>query len=237
MENTIINADDFGRSSEVNEAVKECFKQNYIQRASLMVNMPGTKEAIAIAKQDGFMDKIGLHINIVEGKPLCGTTKDSFLCTEGVFNSCINKRFLPAFRILLSLKEKRAIYREVEAQMRFFREQGFKSGHFDSHRHSHMNLGVLWTIRKLIIKYAFSSFRTKTRLNRKSISNCIYSKIVSELNLSHTEDFYSYRDYMGENDEFDMKGQSVELSLHPYMSADGIICDSKGELFGFQKSN
>ena len=35
----IINADDFGYSSQVNEAVAECFRTGVINRTTIMVNM------------------------------------------------------------------------------------------------------------------------------------------------------------------------------------------------------
>ena len=66
----IINADDFGLSQEVNSAVVQCFRDGTIDRTTLLVNMPQTDAACALAREHGFFDRVGLHINLVEGTPL-----------------------------------------------------------------------------------------------------------------------------------------------------------------------
>ena len=76
----IINADDFGYSAEVNEAVSECFRAGVINRATIMVNMPGAEEAARIARENGFFDRVGLHINLTEGKALTDECAASELC-------------------------------------------------------------------------------------------------------------------------------------------------------------
>ena len=78
----IINADDFGYSKSVNKAITDCFKQNLINRTTIMVNMPYTEEAVLLAKENGFSDCVGLHINLTEGKALSEECAKSELCDE-----------------------------------------------------------------------------------------------------------------------------------------------------------
>src|SRR5574344_1511671 len=63
MKKIIINADDFGYSHAVNEAIVECFKRRYITQTTIMTNMPFYDEAVKYAKENNLMDKIGLHIS------------------------------------------------------------------------------------------------------------------------------------------------------------------------------
>ena len=66
----IINADDFGLSHDVNLAVVEAFKRGFVTNATIMVNMPGFEEGVALSKENGFFEKTGLHLNFFEGQPL-----------------------------------------------------------------------------------------------------------------------------------------------------------------------
>ena len=51
MNRLIVNADDFGISHEVNEAISLCFMKGYINQTTIMVNMPFFCEAIEMAKK------------------------------------------------------------------------------------------------------------------------------------------------------------------------------------------
>ena len=46
----IVNADDFGRSSSINQAVVRAHREGCLTTASLMVNEPGFEEAVALAR-------------------------------------------------------------------------------------------------------------------------------------------------------------------------------------------
>ena len=65
-----VNADDFGLSHEVNMAIVEAFKKGLINNTTIMVNMPGFEEAVRLAEKYGFFDRVGLHLNLFEGKHL-----------------------------------------------------------------------------------------------------------------------------------------------------------------------
>ena len=66
----VINADDFGYSESVNKAISDCFEKGLINRTTIMVNMPQAEAASELARTNGFFDKVGLHINLTEGKAL-----------------------------------------------------------------------------------------------------------------------------------------------------------------------
>ena len=74
-----------------------------------MVNMPYVDEAVRISKDNGFSDKVGLHLNLVEGRPLTENIRDTVLCDEnGMFVSSIMK--MPQYRIRLEKADKKLYY-------------------------------------------------------------------------------------------------------------------------------
>jgi predicted glycoside hydrolase/deacetylase ChbG (UPF0249 family) len=62
MKFLIINADDFGYGGGVNRAIAELHDQGVVTSAGLMVNTPGTGEAVALAATRPRLS-LGLHVN------------------------------------------------------------------------------------------------------------------------------------------------------------------------------
>ena len=62
MKFLIINADDFGYGCGVNRAVARLHDQGVVTSAGLMVNTPGTVEAVALASTRPRLS-LGLHVN------------------------------------------------------------------------------------------------------------------------------------------------------------------------------
>ena len=53
MNKRIVNADDFGASPSVNQAIDYAFKNGIINKATLMVNMPHVQDAVYKAIRGG----------------------------------------------------------------------------------------------------------------------------------------------------------------------------------------
>src|ERR1051325_9200623 len=62
----IVNADDFGLSHSVNEAVIRAHHDGILTSASLMVNEAGFEEAVKLAKENPKLG-IGLHLTLLQG--------------------------------------------------------------------------------------------------------------------------------------------------------------------------
>ncbi len=63
MEQLIINADDFGYCHERNRGIVECFQQEAISHATILVNFgDSSKEAIRLANEHSI--PVGLHLNL-----------------------------------------------------------------------------------------------------------------------------------------------------------------------------
>ncbi len=67
----IVNADDFGASSAVNQAVVRAHREGILTTASLMVNEPGAEEAVALARENPRLG-VGLHLTFLFGHSALG---------------------------------------------------------------------------------------------------------------------------------------------------------------------
>src|SRR5436190_8794293 len=67
----IVNADDFGRSHSINDAVIRAHRDGILTTASLMVNEAACDEAVALAKQHPRLG-VGLHLTLLCGHSALG---------------------------------------------------------------------------------------------------------------------------------------------------------------------
>ena len=141
----IVNADDFGMSTEINRAIVEAFQENVISSTTLMTNMPGFAEACELAHCHRLLGKIGVHLNLTAGYPLSNPIRGcSRLCDNtGKFRS-------RQTRLWLSAEERFAVETEMEAQVRACLDRGMRPTHLDSHHHVHTE----WAIGAAVIAVA-----------------------------------------------------------------------------------
>lgn len=214
----IVNADDFGLSNKVNEAIVQCFKEGIISSTTLMTNMPYAKEAVELAKKNGFTNSIGFHFNLIEGVPL---SKEIVQCSRLCKNNQLSYKRNSIWRF--DGKEKSAIRAEFEAQYNRFISYGITPSHLDSHQHALTELPIYLCLRTLIKELGI----TKIRLSRNigvSSSHKIYKKFFNYLyhldNLKTTK-FFSSITYADKVSHFD----NIELMCHPTIK-DGKIIDA-----------
>lgn len=139
----IINADDLGRSPEVNDAVAELLTRGLITSATLMANAPYVEEAVACIPPS-FRGCLGIHLNITEFKPLTETAPwAGWLDQEGFF-SLKNFRQKP-----LNSQVKQAIGAEWRAQVARLRQLGLEVSHLDSHHDVHTDPRLLLVVKAL----------------------------------------------------------------------------------------
>lgn len=128
MERVIINADDFGLTDSVNEAIINIFKAGNLTSTTMMVNTPGFSNGVELAKANPDLG-IGLHFCLTEGKPL--TKADTLTDTDGDFYA----RGVLIKRILKGKVSKAEIKEEFKAQLKKLIEAGISPTHTDSHQH------------------------------------------------------------------------------------------------------
>lgn len=169
----IINADDFGYSSKVNKAIQHAIKEGLISSTTILVNMPFFEEAVALAKRENFIDRVGIHLNLFEGKPLTREMQECRLfCDEhknfqgekdenGVFQGKKRNIFDP-LRMDSSI-----IYNELSAQIEKALDAGIRPTHLDSHGQLHTNFFIGNIVINLAIKYNISSIRINSNLRKR----------------------------------------------------------------------
>ncbi len=108
MKFLIINADDFGYGCGVNRAIAELHDQGVVTSAGLMVNTPGTDEAVAIAATRPRLS-LGMHVNFTNEAQRLVEFDDPAVC-------------------------RRELRRQFD---RFVALTGRPPTHLDSHQHVH----------------------------------------------------------------------------------------------------
>lgn len=154
----LLNADDFGKTPSKTAAIDAGMRSGQIHRASLMMNMESTAEAVALAKAGNYMERVCFHLNLTEGEPLTEAIKHTDICDKsGSFHRISNKRMQ---KTCFSRRAISAIRQECVAQIQLFRSCGFTSVHLDSHLWCLCNVPVWFAIRPLLRKYGFRTLRS-----------------------------------------------------------------------------
>lgn len=224
----IVNADDFGSSIEANEGIAVSFQQQLIDRTTLMVNMPSASEAVKLASELGFTDRIGLHLNLTEGVPLTESIKDTIL-TDNSGN--LTKNFIAVLRHghKLNMAEKEAVMSEIKAQMDLFRNYGLTNSHLDSHHHVHNEIQLLGMIMREAADYGFRSMRILRNLMPYSTPRDVVKWFYKYIQNKRIAKEFTHTDYFGSVADYERYGVnkrgSIELMVHPIMK-DGVLSDS-----------
>lgn len=216
----IINADDFGHDERTTEAIIESFQKGYVNQTTLMVNMPDADRAVARAKELGIADKIGLHFNIVEGKPLSGTMAKSKFCVNGEFDGFkqIGHRFFADY----DRESCAAIEEEARAQVKKYVEYGLPLMHCDSHCHMHTRLPIARILFPILKEYGFKSVRRPYNLGfgwnlrdvMRRFRNGLFALERMKAGLKTTKGF-------GDVGKWAM--DDVEIMVHPRYNSKGIL--------------
>jgi predicted glycoside hydrolase/deacetylase ChbG (UPF0249 family) len=127
----IVNADDFGFTPAVTAGILEAHAAGTVGSTSMMVHCPGWDDAVTHARATPTLD-IGLHLNLLVGKPLVAARSLSDPRTGS---------FLPlgtiVRRALFGALDSGEIAAEVTAQLDALAAAGIRCTHIDSHRHTH----------------------------------------------------------------------------------------------------
>lgn len=130
----IVNADDFGMSRGITDAVIVAHRYGFLTSASLMANMPAAEYALSRALAFPTL-AIGIHLNICQGRPILpGREVPSLVGSEGNFHPPREMA-----RRLWTWRVSRAeIEKELRAQIHWATQRGVVLSHADSHHHMHI---------------------------------------------------------------------------------------------------
>lgn len=227
----IINADDFGKDHDTTMAICEAFEKGLIMRTTLMANCEGAKEAMTLAKEKGFADKVGVHLNLTHGHPLTDSMSANLLMCDknGHFTADFHRNTFKRF--VLDKKTRNDITKELDAQIRRYEELGGTLFHLDSHHHVHTDMSVLSAIMPLVRKYNIKSMRLGRNLYHGGNPLMrLYKKMLNGKIGAINKDTCNY---FGSVEDFEKYGVSesfrnenvIEIMVHP-MYIDGVLSDT-----------
>ncbi len=242
MNKLIVNADDFGLTSEVNEGIIQAFKSGIVTSTSMIVVGEGFSNAVQLSKNNPSID-VGIHLTLIEEKSILPKQAIPTLVDDmGRFRKNINHFLLDYLRNRISMKE---VKREGRKQIEKLRNEGIKITHIDSHQHIHMLPKILNITLELAEEFGIKYIRYPKeeiemsnifflrkipRLLQQIVLNtlCFYSK--KRLN-GHTVDrFYGFYDgghLVGKRLKFfSKKNKGIgEIMCHPASFCDGRTWD------------
>jgi hopanoid biosynthesis associated protein HpnK len=132
----IVNADDFGRSHSINQAVIRAHREGILTTASLMVNEPASDEAVVFARENPKLG-VGLHLSLLCGHSALPPGKIPGLVNpRGEFS---DKPVATGFRYFFQRDLREQLRAEIHAQFEKFHAIGVPLDHVNGHLHLHLH--------------------------------------------------------------------------------------------------
>jgi chitin disaccharide deacetylase len=136
----IVNADDFGWSSSINEAVLQAHVSGILTSASLMVSGDQFAQAVRLASQHPHLG-VGLHLTLVCGTPAAPPSAiPGLLASNGAFSS---NPVWAGFRYFFHPALRTQIEKEISAQFERFLQTGLTLDHVNGHLNIHLHPLIL----------------------------------------------------------------------------------------------
>lgn len=221
----IVNADDFGMSSEVNQAIVRCFQRGLISSSTIMSTMPAFEEACQLAHENRLTASIGVHLNFTTGKPLVSElmANPSLCNADGTF-----RRFRS---MLLDRNSRKLLAAETAAQIERCHKAGLPLSHADSHQHVHTEPCVLLAIQSTLRKLGIRWLRISRNMH---LQRSFSPRRPAKAGLNRLISFCGFlrSDYLGTVPEFlDFRRNhqrcpfTLEILTHPRLDPSGDISD------------
>jgi hopanoid biosynthesis associated protein HpnK len=164
----IVNADDFGRSHSINQAVIRAHREGILTSASLMVNEPACDEAVALARENPQLG-VGLHLTLLCGRAALPPAQIPGLV--GATGQFTNNPAGAGFRYFFQRGLREQLRAELHAQFEKFRVTGLELDHVNGHLHLHLHPTVFdllmrdaETLGLQRIRLTFDPFRLNLRI-------------------------------------------------------------------------
>lgn len=185
----IVNADDFGRSTSINEAVLRAHREGILTSASLMLNEPSCNEAVQLAKANPRLG-VGMHLTLLMGHAALPPSQIPGLVNgRGEFS---NAPAATGIRYFFRRELREQLRAEIHAQFARFRSTGLTLDHVNGHLHLHLHpvvfkilmddaaeLGIThlrWTRDPFLLNARIESGRWFYRLGHALLFNCLSAR-------------------------------------------------------------
>jgi predicted glycoside hydrolase/deacetylase ChbG (UPF0249 family) len=137
----IINADDFGFSTDINSAIEKLYLEKRVTNATLMVYGKAVHDALSIIHRNPHLS-VGLHLDLCE---VLGFYQVSYAQMRE------NLRTDPEML--------RKVADEVDRQIQCFKALGLEFTHMDGHRHFHALPEVFPLVVEVAVEHGLKSIR------------------------------------------------------------------------------
>ena len=156
----IVSADDFGLHEAMNRGVIEGYEEGVVTSTSLVPCGAAFDDACAAARSRPGLD-VGIHLTLVEERPLLGREALRTLAPEGRLPEGYAALFigLAAGRI-----DAAEIELELDAQIRRALDAGVRVTHLDSHQHTHFFPGIGPILCRLALRHGIPAVRAGSRV-------------------------------------------------------------------------
>lgn len=194
----VINADDFGYSESVNEAIIKAHQQGILSSTSLMVTANNAQEAVNLAKNNPDLG-VGLHLVLCCGKSALSPPEiPSLVDQDGNFH---DSAAIAGWKYQFIPSAKEELKREIKAQLQLFQETGLPLSHVDGHLHLHTHPLVIKILTELAEEYQiryirlpFEELSYTLRCDRTSLLlKIVYSHVFRWLRLSGEKRLSAYK--------------------------------------------
>jgi hopanoid biosynthesis associated protein HpnK len=152
----IVTADDFGISTEVNEAIERAHRLGVLRATSLMVAAPATDDAVERARRLPSL-AVGLHVVVVNGRPTLPPEQVPDLVDDrGEF---LLDLVGAGFRFFFRPGVRRQLEAEIRAQFQRFAATGLTLDHVDAQCHMHVHPTIFALILRVGREYGMRAIR------------------------------------------------------------------------------
>jgi hopanoid biosynthesis associated protein HpnK len=132
----IVNADDFGRSASINEAVIRAHRDGILTSASLMVNESAVDQAVALARENPRLG-VGLHLTLLMGHS--ALTQEEIPGLVNGRREFSNRPAAAGMAYFFNRRLRSQLRAEIHAQFARFRATGLPLDHVNGHLHLHLH--------------------------------------------------------------------------------------------------
>jgi predicted glycoside hydrolase/deacetylase ChbG (UPF0249 family) len=206
------------------------FEDGLVTSTSVMATMPGFEEACEVARQRGFLARVGVHLALTEGEPLTPEIRRCrrFCDPSGAFSPP------PGHVMWLRRPEAVLAVRELRAQLARCRAHGIRPSHLDSHHHLHNDPAI----GRIVVELARSEEVPAVRIARNRgpgiglptrVYKVLFNRRLERLGLARTRFFGGVSDHVYER----ARGASAadladfEVMTHPILDERGVLIDSE----------
>lgn len=135
MPQLIVNADDFGLTPLINQAIIRAHHEGIVTSTTVMINLPDAPTGLERAQQEAPELALGLHLNLTNGSPVCAVDQIPSLVDEnGLFYRI---EHLSEVALQFDADE---LYQELAAQIERFVEL---TDHLPSHMDAHYHIALM----------------------------------------------------------------------------------------------